>query len=219
MRSFKIFAAGAALAIALTGSASAATMTLDYKGTNAFGTSAMFDKVVFKLKGKKRKMNAGMFDLNTASGNVLAFSLNLSKKLPAGMTVSKGASAYSALVTSNIDKLFTSSFSSVTNGVQAAAFQLALWEIVYDSNNLNIRKGKFRGKRNAAVLNQAQAYLNTLAGAGSGGYTLSYLSGGKRTRLVEVENPAPVPLPASAAMLGMGVAGLAAMRRRKKATA
>ena len=63
-------------------------------------------------------------------------------------------------------------------------------------------------------MTQANSYLSALSGASTGGYNISYLNSGTSQNLVTVS---PVPLPAALGMLGLGIASLFGLRRRKKA--
>jgi hypothetical protein len=59
-----------------------------------------------------------------------------------------------------------------TAGIQAAALQVAIWEAMYDTG-ANLAEGSFILNTTGTVRTQAQAYLNSLYGAGGGGYFTS----------------------------------------------
>lgn len=92
-----------------------------------------------------------------------------------------------------------------------AAFQLAVWEIVFDAG-LNITAGVLSATAGAATLTQAQTFLNALDGTGP------------RMNLLGLDHPETqgyvvglgtlIPAPGAAALFGLG-GGLLAVRRRR----
>ncbi|MEZ5867059.1 MAG: VPLPA-CTERM sorting domain-containing protein [Defluviimonas denitrificans] len=114
--------------------------------------------------------------------------------------------------------LMSNAFTLVTGSQSAAAFQMAAWEIANRSNgSLDLANGGFRITTPAAQGTQslAQSWLD-LIGSGqwtsTGNVTISPPRG-RRT----CGNIAPVPVPAAGVMLLGGLAGLGALRRRRKA--
>ena len=101
------------------------------------------------------------------------------------------------------------------SAVNAAAFQAAVWEIVYedaqawdidawDGSNLN-NVSSFKVAGNASVISQAQTWLNSLTGSGALANNIVALSrGDTQDYIVKVPVPAAVLL----GMLGFCVAGL-----------
>jgi len=125
-----------------------------------------------------------------------------------------------ATQTSNIQKLFDKYYSStVGNNANAAAFQLALWEIANDDQNLTNGLVKTNGSTLGSLVTDTQALLNGYASyAGPQIYALT---------LYQVVNPGPagattgqnyivasVPEPSALGLLlaGLGVFGVIGRR-------
>ena len=132
---------------------------------------------------------------------------------------------------STIENLFETSYSTLdlTSNVQSAGFQLALWEILYetsgsfdlDGDPANGTRGSFYQTRTGGSQSAAESFANGLL-AGLGGpieqnYKLTFLQsipdaqGQRSQNLVTVT---AVPLPAAGFLLVAGLAGLAMVRRR-----
>lgn len=128
----------------------------------------------------------------------------------------------------NVKGLFETAYSSVdlTDDVQSAGFQLALWEVLYETYSVfDLTTGTFTQTRSGTAQDAAETAANDYLALLDGGivtqayaftfYESSRASDGRQLsqNLVSV---APVPLPAAAWMLGLGVAGLFGVRRLKK---
>jgi MYXO-CTERM domain-containing protein len=107
-----------------------------------------------------------------------------------------------------------------TSDDMAAAFQLALWEVVTDfnpalpNNNLNVTAGGFKATKTdgSALWSGTQSYLNSLFGAvGTEGDAVVQIigisNGSAQDQIV------PVPTPGALALAGLG--GLCVSRRRR----
>lgn len=199
--------------------ASASTLNVTYQDSTVFGTPNLSRNVNVASSGYTGTARAGQFRLSGSNGygNFLAFCVDLAKFMTSGGTYSTSSgSAFGATVDGYVDRLFTSAYANVDTAIEAAAFQLALWEIISDTGSgYSLTGGSFTANSaSSAVTAQANSYLAGLAGASTGGYTITYLNSGTSQNLVTV---APVPLPAALGMLGLGVASLFGLRRRKKA--
>ena len=110
-----------------------------------------------------------------------------------------------------IDRLFNSAFARVTDGKTAAGFQIALWEIIAETGNtIDVTGGNHRVETSAAAIT-AQGFLNGLPGASMGRYRYAIYTNSGQNQISAIS----VTLPASAFLLLGGLAGLAALRRKK----
>jgi len=102
-----------------------------------------------------------------------------------------------------------------TNADYAAAFQIAVWEIVNDFDgtlaSLDLASGNFRGTINAAI----SANFASLFAAASGGGNMSALLGlgnaSFQDQIIDVTSGIPTP----GAMALLALAGLTGLRRRR----
>lgn len=198
-------------------SASAATVTVDYQGSDVFGTPNLPQSVLISSPVIDGIVNAGPFRLtgDNGFGDFVAFCIDLGTYMKSGQTYTTSAfSAFGSVIDGYIDRLFTSAYAGVDTADEGAAFQIALWEIITDGGAAyNLGGGSFTADARDDVMNQANAYLAALAGAATGGYRLTFLNSGSSQDLVTVS---AVPLPGAVGMLGLGLASFFGLRRRKK---
>jgi hypothetical protein len=111
-----------------------------------------------------------------------------------------------------IAELFANHIADVAgNNTNAAAFQLAVWEIVYENNgswDVKATGGAadtgFRATGNAAALNLANTWLGELDGQGAKATLYAYSNDTYQDYVVQVPVPAAVLL----GFLGLGAAGI-----------
>lgn len=227
MSRLKIILATIAIgAAAATAPANAATVNVTKQGANAFldasNHNAWWQSVSYTLNGTSRSAAAGMFRLKAtdSKGKVqdfLAFCLEPLEwlTLPKDHTI---GSPLSTSIQDRLGALMSNAFPLVTGSASAAAFQMAAWEIANESSaNLNLGKGAFKMTyASATTQSLAQNWLDRIS---SGSWKMSgrptILSApGTQDLLTDIK---PVPVPAAGALLLGGLAGLGALRRRRKA--
>ncbi len=113
----------------------------------------------------------------------------------------------------------------VENDVTAAAFQVALWELAYDSTpGRNLDRGHFQLTSGGAVASTAQSWLSSLSLDGSGPQAsgLVVLSNSRQygdyhtnDRQDLLTQTTSVPEPGTLALLALGLAGLAWSQQQK----
>jgi hypothetical protein len=199
------------------GSASASTVSLDYQTSgNAFGSENLQQIVRVASPGYNGRARAGAFQMtgDNGYGNIIAFCVDIFQYLRDGQTYVENDQLFDATIVQNIDRLFTSVYRSVDTAVEAAAFQVSLWEVIYDQEgSYDLDAGSFSTSGNSAVEAVADGYLAGLANASTGGYDITFLENGSTQDVVTV---AAVPLPASFLLMLGGFAGFAAVKRKQR---
>lgn len=226
-----------ALALSLLAStASASPINLVYDGPSVSGGQSNWETVkithapVTPAASNVYAYGFNMTDTTGTLGSFLAWCLDLSHRLSTSNTNAQPYTVTDTPFTNsfsvNVDRIqsvFDANFKllDVTNGVQAAGFQVALWNAVYDTD-WTVGGSVFAvAATDPAVIAQANSYLSAAhAYTGDQRYRLTFLQStpgaGKDTHqnLVTVS---PVPLPAAGILLLVAVGGLGVASRRRKA--
>ena len=124
------------------------------------------------------------------------------------------AGAFTQGTLDNLSRLYTEAHASIIgNATNSAAFQVALWEIAFETpGNYNLTSGNFHATSPAGVTSVANGWLTNLA-AFAPVYSISgYVSATNQDVIVFH----PVPEPGTYAMMlaGLGLMGFVARRRR-----
>lgn len=214
----------------LPGFASAATVSLVYNGGTSNGwvtiTSAPAGTPAANLPLNVGAYGFKMTDTTGQMGSFTAFCLDISHWLQnSGVydtTTTPFTNSYSVSATAmaRVQAVFDANFASVvlTNAVQAAGFQVALWNALYDTD-WSAGTGIFAVRDGSAgATSQATAYLQAAqAYAGGRRFNMTFLQA--RTYNQNLITVAPVPLPAAGGMLLLGLGALAMLRRGRKLAA
>ena len=118
------------------------------------------------------------------------------------------------------NRLYTDYYAtSHTNGVNAAAFQIAVWEITYDGNGaLNLGANTFTlgSGGNATAKSTAASWLSSLTPLASSAWTFTVLDsrGDSATQDLLVAIPVPEPETYALLLAGLGLLGFVARHRK-----
>ena len=223
----------AAVAVTFASGFAAGAGTLSYEGPGVWGSPALNANVSYKLDGATKSHGAGLFRMKDEDGNsLLTWCIDLFNTVKNHWEYTAGkdfvpvpGQVNTAAVTSNIKKLFTAHYAdALASASNAAAFQLALWEITVDTqadgSGLDLTVGRFQKNANGSVYNTAANFLASVPGAGEDGYGLTFFdsvtdANGRASQ--NLVSATPVPLPAGFLLLATGMAGLGIMRRRRDA--
>ena len=209
------------------GVASAATLGLQFDGGTSDGRAKITAAPVTPVGGFTTYGAFGfkMTDVVGNMGSFVAWCLDITHVLK-----TKGVAAYDktstpftnsyAVTTSalgRIQNLFDANYGTLdtTDRKAAASFQVALWESLYDDDH-RIETGAFRATGNDTKA--ADGFLAKAATySGAKIYKLAFLQSADATVHQNLVTVSTVPLPAGGVLLISGIAGIAALRRKRKA--
>ena len=220
--------------------ASAATLSYQVPG-NIFGTNGSAG--VHISSPLSVNAQAGGFALkgdisgDSALESFTAWCVDITKSINLGYSYTvtntpfaNGSGVMNSTQIGNIQKLFNTALTglNLTNAANSAGFQLALWELVYETGaTFNVSSGGFAATSgNAGAITVANSLLAGLLGPKTGNYTLSFLESyhhGSQNLVTGTpgkDEIPPVPVPAAGLLLFSALGGAGLMSRlRRRATA
>lgn len=230
----KNFCAAAVAAIFLAGGAEAATLKLE-SYTAPVQVVNVAASPVAGTGSTAGGTGFNMVDLTGSLGSFVAWCLDIGHRMVSvgssseyDVTSDPYSNSYGLTDTARdrVQALFDANYADLdfSNGDQAAAFQMALWESAYedDSTATNMTDGLFRASSSGSNTLASNFLLNALGYTGSKRYEVTFLEiaglGPDRPynsgqNLVTVSE---VPLPAAGVLLLTALAGTAFAGRRRK---
>lgn len=208
-----LFSALAVSVAVVAAPVSASTVHLTFNGLSV--TPA--ETVTITAPLNSTTVYAGGFDMTGPGGDFVAWCIDLFQHIRSADYTETRPGQVSDAEEADLNRLFTNNYAgALDSGVTSAAFQLAIWEIVYDGGNgYDLTSGTFTVSNvSSAVQNLATGWLNTL-GTAAGSYVLDFYTSGRSQDLVS-GSPSPVPVPAGLLLMGSGLGALALTRRRRK---
>ena len=212
--------ARACVALALFGaSACAVASTLKFVGWNVPGAHPS----VSIAQPSSTSATAGEFSILLDGNHETSFCIEPYQYIQFGQvytdyTLVDGATRFGATALGRLAGLYENHLDEArTSGAASAAFQIAVWEIVFEAANpIRLNEGTFSiggpfGFGKAGTL--AADWLAALDSQPQGNWRFAVLQSERRQdQLIASE----IPLPATAALLGVGLLGLAGARRRAR---
>jgi hypothetical protein len=106
---------------------------------------------------------------------------------------------------------------SITTGTEAAALQVAIWEVINETGNFDVKTGTFSVNGSVQVWNLANNWLAAMPSTYTPTFDFKVLHSGTYQDMLIGGPMAPVPEPATMALLAVG--GCLVVLRRRRETA
>lgn len=208
------------------GTASATPVTLNFNGGTSNGTAKITSPHL--APGISETVQAYGFNMEDTSGvlgSFVAWCLDISHTIAQGVgytyevtsTPFSNSFGLDAAQQSRVQNMFDANFGTLdyTNRQEAASFQVALWEVLYD-DDYDISTGDF--KATGSDLTKVADYLGLAQNyTGSKAYNLTFLESTGSPQRQNLVTASAVPVPAAGLLLFSALGGIAVMRRKRKA--
>lgn len=161
---------------------------------------------------------AGAFKATDGTSTWLAWCVDIFQETTFNTAVQDygvlSASAFGASKADALTKLATEALSLVTDSEGSGAFQLAAWEIVNETSSAySLSDGTFTVENiSFAQKTLAEKWLTHLPAVST--YSVNFLASTTKQDLAVFEQSSSVPEPATTALLGLGLLGFVASRRK-----
>ena len=224
-------AAAMGMGAVLSGDASASTVEISQTVSGSvFGSGNDNWSRSGQITGVSGTVGAGPFRVQADGfGDILAFCVNTAEtlSLPGDYTVN--ASLFGATVKDNLTRLIWTAWDQLGTGASdaanrnlGAAFQLAAWEIINETEStLNVSKdnGTFfvQSGFTTAAINQANAWLGALGDAEDNRLRPVFFEAANPANNQDLMSVVPIPVPAAAWLLISAFGGMALLRRKTSA--
>jgi hypothetical protein len=209
--------------------------TLETNGSTHAGVGSRNVTVVAPNPPSGGTFSTGGFSVKVGSDNFIAWCLDLfdTLSLPSTYKVNNtspfddGQPVITLAIRNNLQALFNTAYDSflgagLPNNDASAGFQLALWEIVYETSGTfnvdggnNALKGAFYATSSADAVTAANAYLAGLGGPVTTHYNMFFLDA-KNSERQDLVTVSPVPLPAAGVLMLVALGGLVASRKLRR---
>ncbi len=216
----------AAAALTIAGQMAGASTFLDYQGLAGFGPASVWgDGPDYSGKGGAFRMHDAADGLGLGN-DFIAFCVDLAGIVGDDHYYINNDAPFDPerkltdFQKSNVENLFQASYAHVDvyDNIEAAAFQLALWEAAYETDEtlaLSLDDGnRFGTSSNSVIKDKADEYLLKLSNwDGTKRFHVNFLDA-ETDRRQDLVTATPVPLPAAGLLLIAGLGALGAMKRR-----
>jgi hypothetical protein len=216
------------LAVLALGAATAQADTVSVP-SYAFGAPLAVTVNVTGVTAGTVDEGAGAFNTSVNGGaSFLSYCIDLTQPVSVGgpsdssyTRVAGGSYSFAnPAAATSLSKLFTFAGSLVNSNATSAAFQMAVWEIIYEApgNVYSMGAGKavfgVQDARETATLTLADSWLNALSTTPATA-PISILASANSQDLVYGGATAPIPEPSTYALMIAGLAGLGFVARRR----